>query len=60
MSKPNIKMEKITLWTCIDTYGQDHVAGMTSLDEIIPVLETVDVNVLHYDSEELELKPTTH
>ena len=43
------KFEKIVLTTCIETYGGD-TSGMTSLDQILPVIEkyTPKVTVLDY------------
>ena len=60
MSKePNKKLEKITLWTSMDSYGQEGTAlqVLTALDEIIPVLEDagIETKILSYDSEDLEL-----
>tara|TARA_R100001163_G_C5018778_1_gene162201 strand:+ start:286 stop:504 length:219 start_codon:yes stop_codon:yes gene_type:complete len=60
MSKePNIKLEKITLWTSMDSYGQEGTAlqVLTALDEILPVLEDagIETKILSYDSEDLEL-----
>ena len=60
MSKePNIKLEKLTLWTSVYSYGQEGAAlqVLTALDEIIPVLEDagIETKILTYDSEELEL-----
>jgi len=62
MSKePNIKLEKITLWTSMDSYGQEGAAlqVLTALDEILPVLEDagIETKILSYDSEDLELYP---
>ena len=53
------KFEKITLITCIDTFGSKHSAGMTALDALIPLIETIDVTLIDYDIEgeyELVLK----
>jgi hypothetical protein len=55
------KFEKITLITCIDTFGSKHSAGMTALDALIPMIETIstDVTLIDYDIEgeyELVLK----
>ena len=59
MSKePNIKLEKITLWTSMDSYGQEGTAlqALTALDEILPALEGgIETKILSYDSEDLEL-----
>ncbi len=60
MSKePSIKIERITLWTSMDSYGQEGTAlqVLTALDEIIPVLEEagIETKILSYDSEDLEL-----
>ena len=60
MSKePYIKIEKITLWTSVHSYGLEGTAlqVLTALDEIIPVLEDagIETKILTYDSDELEL-----
>ena len=57
------KFEKITLTTCLDTYGSKHAAGMTALDELIPLIEKycTEVTLIDYDLEgeyELLLRPT--
>ena len=61
--EPNIKLEKITLWTSMDSFGQDGTAlqVLTALDEIIPVLEEagIETKILSYDSENLELTTKT-
>jgi len=56
------KFEKITLTTCLDTYGSKHAAGMTALDELIPMIEKycTEVTLIDYDIEgeyELVKKP---
>ena len=62
--EPNIKLEKITLWTSIDSYGQEGSAlqVLTALDEIIPILEDagIQTKILSYDSEDLELQQKTN
>jgi len=53
------KFEKITLITCIDTFGSKHSAEITALDALIPLIETIDVTLIDYDIEgeyELVLK----
>jgi|TARA_R100000306_G_scaffold61314_2_gene63521 hypothetical protein len=57
------KFEKITLTTCLDTYGSKHAAAMTALDELIPLIEKycTEVTLIDYDLEgeyELLLRPT--
>jgi hypothetical protein len=52
------KFEKITLITCIETYGSKHAAGMTALDELLPLIEeySVEVTLIDYDiKDEYEL-----
>jgi len=56
MSKePDIKIEKVTLWTSIDTLGSTNVGGMTALTEIHGALEKADLLLLDATSEDLEL-----
>ena len=56
MSKePDIKIEKVTLWTSICTHGSTHVEGMTALTEIHAALEKADLFLLDATSEDLEL-----
>ena len=45
--------EKITLPTCIDTFGSKHAQGMTALDELIPLIEKycVEITLIDYDVE---------
>jgi hypothetical protein len=55
------KFEKITLITCIDTFGSKHAAGMTALDALIPLIDAraTEVTLIDYDIEgeyELVLK----
>jgi hypothetical protein len=47
------KFEKITLITCIDTFGSKHSDGMTALDALIPLIRDTlcDVTLLDYDIE---------
>ena len=56
MSKrPDIKIEKITLWTSIYTHGSTHVEGITALTEVYAALEKADLFILDATSEDLEL-----
>jgi hypothetical protein len=45
------KFEKITLITCIDTFGSKLAPGMTALDELIPLIDKycADVMLIDYD-----------
>ncbi len=45
------KFEKITLITCIDTYGSTVAAGMTALDELISLISkhATEVTLIDYD-----------
>ena len=53
--EPNMKLEKITLWTCIDAFGIE-MDVLSALDEILPALEGgIETKILSYDSDELEL-----
>ena len=59
-----MKFEKITLWTCTETYARpEEDGGLSALDYIIPPLhETEDQHgefklLGGYDSEEYELIP---
>ena len=47
------KFEKITLITCIDAYNSKHDAGITALDELIPIIERYAENLtlIDYDLE---------
>jgi len=47
------KFEKITLITCIDTFGSKHSDGMTALDALIPLIRDTlcDVTLIDYDIE---------
>jgi predicted metal-dependent peptidase len=53
------KFEKITLITCIDTYGSTVAAGMTALDELVDLIakHATEVTLIDYDLEgEYELR----
>ena len=62
--EPKVKLEKITLWTSIDSYGQEGSAlqVLTALDEIIPILEDagIQTKILSYDTEDLEMQQKTN
>ena len=55
------KLEKITLWTAVECYWDDHTKclGVTALDQLIPALESAttpcELQLLDYDAEEYEL-----
>ena len=53
-----MKIEKITLWTCTETYGSSQ--GLSALDYIIPRLDGVDseFKLLDYETEDYSLTPT--
>ena len=46
------KFEKITLITCIDTYGSTVDAGMTALDELVSLISkhATEVTLIDYDN----------
>jgi predicted metal-dependent peptidase len=46
------KFEKITLVTCIDTYGSTSTAGMTALDELVQLItkHATEVTLIDYDN----------
>lgn len=54
-----MKFEKLTIWTCTETYGLSS-PGLTALDYVIPVLNGMEseCQVLGYDSEDYTLTPT--
>ena len=58
-----MKFEKITLWTCTETYGlPEKSGGLTALDYVIPTLQEtegkhMEFKLLGYDSEDYALVP---
>jgi hypothetical protein len=48
-----LKFEKLTIWTCTETYGH----GITALDYVMPALKEMEAEckVLVFDSEDYEL-----
>ena len=50
-----LKFEKLTIWTCTETYGH----GITALDYVMPALKEMEAEckVLVFDSEDYELVP---
>ena len=56
-----MKFEKITLWTCTETYDKpDESGGLTALDYVIPALldkEALEFKLLSYDAEDYVLIP---
>ena len=55
MSKePNIKLEKITLWTSTSTYGSKNVEDISAIDTITEALDhSDDIIILDGDAEAL-------
>ena len=45
------KFEKITLLTCIDTYGSTRTAGISALDELVGVISkhATEITLVDYD-----------
>tara|TARA_R110002020_G_scaffold441648_1_gene652596 strand:+ start:262 stop:459 length:198 start_codon:yes stop_codon:yes gene_type:complete len=52
-----MKFEKITLWTCTETYGDDSRVG--ALDYIVDTLEGLEAEckLLGYEAEDYKLVP---
>ena len=49
-----MKIEKLTIWTCTETYGH----ALTALDYVMPALAAVhQVKVLDYSIEDYDLVP---
>ena len=61
--RTEMKIEKITLWTCTETYGKPKESGgLTALDYIIPALneaqsQHLEFKLLDYGSEDYALVP---
>ena len=57
---PELKFEKISLWTTIPTYGHPDNADDSSLDAIVDKLTEMrkysEIQILDYDADTLELK----
>ena len=54
-----MKIEKLTIWTCTETYGITSDYGITALDYVIPALDKLDpeCKVLDYSTEDYDLVP---
>jgi hypothetical protein len=57
MDRPNVKIEKVTLWIATPTYGNAEIAeGTTALDTIVPFLSGIDCDLALLDQHTEELK----
>ena len=50
-----MKIEKITLWTAIETYSNEQHSTATALDLIVPALEATGLILIDHDTEDYEL-----
>ena len=52
-----MKFEKLTLWTCTETFGHTSDYGTTALDYVIPALKKMEAGckVLDYSTEDYDL-----
>jgi hypothetical protein len=50
-----LKFEKLTIWTCTETYGH----GIAALDYVMPALKEMEAEckVLDYSTEDYDLVP---
>ena len=57
MNRPNVKIEKVTLWLATPTYGDEYTQeAVTALDTIIPFLSGIDCALALLDQHTEELK----
>lgn len=57
MNRPNVKIEKVTLWLATPTYGDEYTQeAVTALDTIIPFLSGIDCDLALLDQHTEELK----
>ena len=56
MNRPNVKIERVTLWLATPTYG-DPDNGVTAMDTLVPFLSGIDCDLalLDHNTEELKL-----
>tara|TARA_R100000963_G_C4631723_1_gene96655 strand:- start:863 stop:1033 length:171 start_codon:yes stop_codon:yes gene_type:complete len=50
-----MKIEKITLWTALETYSNEQHSTATALDLIVPALEATGLILIDHDSEDHKL-----
>jgi len=58
MNRPNVKIEKVTLWLATPTYGDEVTQeGITAMDTLVPFLSGIDCDLalLDHNTEELKL-----
>ena len=58
MNRPNVKIEKVTLWLATPTYGDEVTQeGITAMNTLVPFLSGIDCDLalLDHNTEELKL-----